>query len=71
MAAEDDRVASVLPNIYDAIQLREFVHASDKPRLSREELERLTRLVSVNFGIEPEEPKFKGTMELPKQLLTT
>ena len=61
----------VLPNIYDAIQLREFVDASDKPRLCREELERLTRLVSVNFGIEPEEPKFKGTMELPEQLLTT
>ena len=61
----------VLPNIYDAIQLREFVDASDKPRLSREELERLTRLVSVNFGIEPEEPKFKGTMELPEELLTT
>ena len=68
---EDDRVASVLPNIYDAIQLREFVDASDKPRLSCEELERLTRLVSVNFGIEPEEPKFKGTMELPEELLTT
>ncbi len=68
---EDDRVASLLPNIYDAIQLREFVDASDKPRFSGEELERLTRLVSVNFGIEPEEPKFKGTMELPEELLTT
>jgi aryl-alcohol dehydrogenase-like predicted oxidoreductase len=68
---EDDRVASVLPNIYDAIQLREFVDASDKPRFSGEELEHLTRLVSVNFGIEPEEPKFKGTMELPEELLTT
>ena len=54
-----------------AIQLREFVDASDKPRLSGEEMERVTRLVSVNFGLEPEEPKFKGTMELPEELLTT
>jgi aryl-alcohol dehydrogenase-like predicted oxidoreductase len=65
----DDRVASVLPNIYDAVQLREFVDASDKPRLSGEEMERVTRLVSVNFGLEPEEPKFKGTMELPTELV--
>jgi hypothetical protein len=61
---EDDRIASVLPNIYDSAQLREFVEASDKPRLSGEELERVARLVSANFGLEPEEPKFKGTMEL-------
>jgi hypothetical protein len=27
-------------------------------------MERVARLVSANFGLEPEEPKFKGTMEL-------
>lgn len=66
----DDRVASVLPNIYDSAQLREFVDASDKPRLSDEEMERVARLVSGNFGLEPEEPKFKGTMELTEELAT-
>ncbi|HEY5770398.1 MAG TPA: aldo/keto reductase [Terrimicrobium sp.] len=68
---EDDRVASVLPNIYDASQLREFVDACDKPAFSSEEIERVARLVAANFGLEPEEPKFKGTMELPVELLTT
>ena len=66
----DDRVASVLPNIYDSAQLRAFVEASDKPRLSSEEMERVASLVSVNFGLEPEEPKFKGTMNVPKELVT-
>lgn len=66
----DDRVASVLPNIYDSAQLREFVESSNKPRLTGEELERIARLVSDNFGLEPEEPKFKGTMQLPDELVT-
>ena len=68
---DDDRVASVLPNIYGASQLREFVDACDKPAFSSEEIERVARLVAANFGLEPEEPKFKGTMELPVELLTT
>ena len=66
----DDRVASVLPNIYDLAQLREFVEASDKPRLSEEEMERVASLVSANFGLEPEEPKFKGTMDMPEEFVT-
>ena len=66
----DDRVASVLPNIYDSDQLREFVEATEKPRLSGEEMDRVTDLVSANFGLDPEEPKFKGTMELPEELVT-
>ena len=66
----DDRVASVLPNIYDSTQLREFVDASEKPRLSGEEMDRVAELVSANFGLEAEEPKFKGTMELPEELVT-
>jgi aryl-alcohol dehydrogenase-like predicted oxidoreductase len=65
----DDRVASVLPNIYDSSQLRAFVEASDKPRLSSEEIERVASLVSVNFGLEPDEPKFKGTMKVPEELV--
>ena len=58
----DDRVGSVLPNIYNSEQLREFVEASAKPPLSAEEAERIAGLVAANFGLEPEEPKFKGTM---------
>lgn len=62
----DDLVASVLPNIYDAAQLREFAAASEKPALSDEERQRVQDLVDANFGLEPEEAKFKGTMELPE-----
>jgi len=66
----DERVASVLPNIYNAEQLREFAAASDRPALSAEELRRIADLVAGNFGLEPEEGKFKGTMELPAALAT-
>jgi len=64
----DDRVASVLPNIYDAEQLREFAAASEKAPISSEEKDRIAALVSTNFGQEREEPRFKGTMELPGEL---
>lgn len=64
----DDRVASVLPNIYDADQLREFAAASEKPPLSDEERARVQELVEANFGLEREEAKYKGTMELPVEL---
>ncbi len=60
----DDRVASTLPNIYDATQLEEFAKAPDLPPLSAEEMDRVAELVAQNFGLEIEEPKFKGTMEL-------
>ncbi len=66
----DDRVASVLPNIYDSAQLREFAEAPDRPALSDEEMEQVAALVSRNFGLESEEPKFKGTMELTEELAT-
>ena len=66
----DDRAASVLPNIYDSAQLREFAEASDKPPLSEEEMERVAGLVARNFGLEPEEPKFKGTMKVTEELAT-
>lgn len=66
----DDRVSSVLPNIYDSEQLREFAGAPDKPALSSDEMERVAALVAGNFGLEFEEPKFKGTMELKEELAT-
>jgi aryl-alcohol dehydrogenase-like predicted oxidoreductase len=61
----DDRTASVLPNIYNAGQLEEFADAPECPPLTPEELDRIKTLVSGNFGLEPEEAKFKGTMEMP------
>lgn len=61
----DDLVASVLPNIYNAEQLREFAAASDVSPLSQDELDRVEELVRGNFGLEPEEGRYKGTMELP------
>jgi aryl-alcohol dehydrogenase-like predicted oxidoreductase len=66
----DDRVASVLPNIYNAEQIAEFAAASDKAALTAEEKQRVAALVAANFGQEREESKFKGTMELPEELAT-
>src|SRR5438094_34968 len=60
----DDRVASTLPNIYNEDQLIEFAKAPECPPLTADELVKIDNLYSENFGLEPEEPKFKGTMEL-------
>ena len=60
----DERVASTLPNIYEEAQLIEFAQAPETPRLTSEELSRIAELYDENFGMEREEPKFKGTMEL-------
>lgn len=60
----DPRVASTLPNIYEEKQLREFALSPDTPRLTEDELARIAQLYAENFGLPPEEPKFKGTMEL-------
>ena len=60
----DDRVASTLPNIYNEEQLIEFAKAPECPPLTADELVKIDNLYSENFGLEPEEPKFKGTMEL-------
>ncbi len=62
----DDRVASTLPNIYDDAQLLEFAKAPDTPRLTADELAKIDELYADNFGVEREEMKFKGTMELPE-----
>nr|MBA2241712.1 aldo/keto reductase [Chthoniobacterales bacterium] len=59
----DKRVASTLPNIYDQAQLIEFAKAPETPQLTDDELSRIAELYEENFGVEREEPKFKGTME--------
>jgi aryl-alcohol dehydrogenase-like predicted oxidoreductase len=63
----DDRVASTLPNIYNEEQLVEFAKAPDCPPLTAEDMAKVAELYSENFGIEEALPKFKGTMELPKE----
>jgi aryl-alcohol dehydrogenase-like predicted oxidoreductase len=63
----DARVASTLPNIYNEEQLVEFARAPDTPPLTDEQMAKIEELYSDNFGIEEDPPKFKGTMELPKE----
>jgi len=63
----DDRVASTLPNIYNEEQLIEFAKAPETPALRADEMAKIDDLYSDNFGLEPEEPKFKGTMEMPAE----
>jgi aryl-alcohol dehydrogenase-like predicted oxidoreductase len=60
----DDRVASTLPNIYEEAQLIEFAEAPECPPLRPDEMQKIADLYEENFGVEREEPKFKGTMEL-------
>ena len=67
MGIADERVASTLPNIYNEEQLVEFSKAPECPPLTNEDIARIDDLYSDNFGIEEEPPKFKGTMELPKE----
>ena len=63
----DDRVSSTLPNIYNEEQLIEFAKAPDCPPLTADDMARIEELYSQNFGVEEAPPKFKGTMELPKE----
>ncbi|MCF7729186.1 MAG: aldo/keto reductase [Chthoniobacterales bacterium] len=65
---KDPRVATILPNIYDEHQLREFAATSSAPPIHEEEMKRIDELVLNHFGIEQEESKFKGLMELPVSL---
>jgi aryl-alcohol dehydrogenase-like predicted oxidoreductase len=60
----DTRVASTLPNIYNEEQLIEFARAPECPPLAADDLAKIDNFYSENFGLEPEEPKFKGTMEM-------
>ncbi len=59
----DERVASTLPNIYNQEQLIEFAKAPETPVLTSDEMEKIAELYADNFGVEREEPKFKGTMD--------
>jgi aryl-alcohol dehydrogenase-like predicted oxidoreductase len=63
----DDRVASTLPNIYNEEQLVEFAKAPECPPLTANDMAKIDELYSDKFGIEEEPPKFKGTMQLPKE----
>ncbi|HEX3551300.1 MAG TPA: aldo/keto reductase [Candidatus Elarobacter sp.] len=61
----EPRVTTVLPNIYDSEQLREFAAAPDTPRLTADELATIAELRTTNFGVGPEENRYKGTMSPP------
>jgi hypothetical protein len=41
----------VLPNVYDAEQLAEFVAAPDTPALAEDELSSITELYQRNFDV--------------------
>jgi aryl-alcohol dehydrogenase-like predicted oxidoreductase len=58
----DSRVASCLPNIYDAEQIKEFAAAPECPPLTVDDLARIAELARTNFGVEAETPNYKGTM---------
>jgi aryl-alcohol dehydrogenase-like predicted oxidoreductase len=58
----DPRVMTVLPNIYDREQLREFAAVCDTPSLTRDELARVAELYANNFGVEEPPGHYKGTM---------
>jgi len=60
-------VSSTLPNIYNEEQLIEFAKAPDCPPLTADDMARIEELYSQNLGVEEAPPKFKGTMELPKE----
>ncbi len=47
-------VTSILPNIYDADQLAEFVAAPDAPPLTEDEIARVRALAAGNFGLAEE-----------------
>ncbi|MHB8433711.1 MAG: aldo/keto reductase [Candidatus Tyrphobacter sp.] len=60
---KEPRVMTVLPNIYDSAQLREFASAPEAPPLSDEDMTTIEQLYARNFGIEEEPMSFKGTMK--------
>jgi aryl-alcohol dehydrogenase-like predicted oxidoreductase len=64
----EPRVMSVLPNVYDRAQLREFAAAPDTPPLTPDELARVAELARTNFGLPAEEGRYKGTMTPPSDL---
>jgi aryl-alcohol dehydrogenase-like predicted oxidoreductase len=59
----EPRVVSVLPNVYDLEQLREFTGVSDLPDLSVAQMKRVAELAQCNFGVDEEPMSYKGTMD--------
>ena len=67
----EQSVSTVLPNIYNEEQLKEFGTASDSPELTLEEVEKIKVLVEDNFGITDEPPMmYKGNMVTPSMDIT-
>lgn len=58
----EPRVVTVLPNIYDRNQLREFASAVHTPALTGDELERIDQLFQAHFGIVEPAIRYQGTM---------
>jgi len=50
------KIISVLPNIYDAEQLREFAKAPDRAPVTAEEVARVDHLYDTNFGLPKTQP---------------
>ena len=46
-------IVTVLPNIYDAAQLDEFVAATERPPLTEDDLSRIAELYDNGFFLEP------------------
>lgn len=57
----EPRVVTVLPNIYDREQLREFASAVDTPALTSEELDRIDQLFKDHFGVVEPPMSYQGT----------
>ena len=55
-------VMTTLPNIYNLEQLEEFAAAPDKPDLTRDDLDRIRELQTVNFNVHEEHMRYKGTL---------
>src|SRR5947199_2720125 len=55
-------VVTTLPNVYDDEQLAEFAAVSEKPDLTRDQMQRVARLNETNFGVEEPPMNYKGTM---------
>ncbi len=56
---------TVLPNIYDRTQLREFAAAPESAALTPGEMAQIAALAKDNFGVGPEQSRYKGTMTEP------
>ncbi|HET9030422.1 MAG TPA: aldo/keto reductase, partial [Candidatus Aquilonibacter sp.] len=60
---KEPRVMTILPNIYNREQLREFAAAPETPMLTDDEMRMIDELYKNNFGITDEPPMaFKGVM---------